>query len=145
MDGKSIQSTGARHFLVEPLRSTTAVIKFSGTLGSRVATDGLSGTINAFAHYAAQWFAASRVFCDLQGSFHKSAIETAFILFDPMTHSINGDSGPGDHGVDGLQAFIKAHKCSQHCKRLALESKARLRSSAKATAEGDGLDWPEDD
>ncbi|KAG8896914.1 hypothetical protein FRC00_005055 [Tulasnella sp. 408] len=144
-DDESVQVTGARHFLVEPLRSTTAVTKFSGTLSSRVATDGLSGTINAFSHYAAQCFAANRVFCDLQGSFHKSATETAFILFDPMTHSINGDSGPGDHGVEGLQAFIKSHKCSQHCKRLALESKARLMSSAKAAAEDDGVDWPEDD
>lgn len=96
------------------------------------------------------------------GSFHKSASETMFILFDPMTHSITGyvflstpncylptlrfsDSGPGDHGVEGIKVFIDSHKCSQHCKRLALAAKARLISSAKAAAMEDAVDWPEDD
>ncbi|KIO17725.1 hypothetical protein M407DRAFT_84669, partial [Tulasnella calospora MUT 4182] len=143
VDGSSIHSTGVRHFLVEPLRSTTAVIKFSGTLGSRAATDGLSGTITAFAHYAAQILAAKRVFCDLQGSHHRSASGTTFVLFDPMTHSISGDSGPGDHGFEGVQSFIKTHRCSEHCKRLQLAAKSRLSTSATSAAkEQDAIDFP---
>lgn len=55
------------------------------------------------------------------------------------------DSGPSDHGWEGIKAFLKSHKCSQHCKRLKLVGKPRLNNAAKAAAEADGIDWDEED
>lgn len=57
-----------RAFLVEPARSTTDVIKISGTLTSQKASDATSAAVVAFAHYAAQLTACSKVFTDLQGT-----------------------------------------------------------------------------
>lgn len=61
------------------------------------------------------------------------------ILFDPMTHTLNGsvtlffnqfswlicldfsDSGIGDFGTEGINTFIESHKCGAICKRLGLD------------------------
>ena len=54
-------------YLVEPMRLTTTVVKFSGTLGSTTRSDLRSLTVIAFAHYVAQLTACRYVFADIQG------------------------------------------------------------------------------
>ena len=54
-------------YLVEPLRLTTTVVKFSGTLGSTTRTDLRSLTVSAFAHYVAAETACRYIFADIQG------------------------------------------------------------------------------
>ena len=54
-------------YLVEPMRLTTTVVKFSGTLGSTTRTDLRSLTITAFAHYVAHETACRYIFADIQG------------------------------------------------------------------------------
>ena len=54
-------------YLVEPLRLTTTVLKFSGTLGSTTRTDLRSLTVTAYAHYVAEQTACRYIFADLQG------------------------------------------------------------------------------
>ena len=58
----------AEIYLVEPMRLTSTVIKYSGTLGSTTRTDLRSLTMAAFAHYAAQETACQYVFADIQGT-----------------------------------------------------------------------------
>ena len=54
-------------YLVEPMRLTTTVVKFSGTLGSTTCSDLRSLTVTAFAHYVAEQTACRYVFVDIQG------------------------------------------------------------------------------
>ena len=97
-------------YLVEPLRLTTSVVKFSGTLGSTSHTDMRSLTMSAFAHYVAEKTACLYVFADIQGvefTFLRSRRLTpdfatlgsndanaegklSLTLFDPMTHTVDG-------------------------------------------------------
>ena len=54
-------------YIVEPMRLTSTVVKFSGTLGSTTRSDLRSLTMAAFAHYVAQETACQYVFADIQG------------------------------------------------------------------------------
>ena len=54
-------------YLAEPLRLTTTVVKFSGTLGSTTRSDLRSLTVTAFAHYVAVQTACRYIFADIQG------------------------------------------------------------------------------
>ena len=55
-------------YLVEPRRISTAVRKFSGTLGVSNRPDKLSATIMAFSHFVIQETACEYMFSDLQGT-----------------------------------------------------------------------------
>ncbi|KAI0049081.1 hypothetical protein FA95DRAFT_947202 [Auriscalpium vulgare] len=37
-----------------------------------------------------------------------------------MTHTIAGDSGVGDHGHAGIDAFINQHICTSLCRQMQL-------------------------
>ncbi|OAX31332.1 hypothetical protein K503DRAFT_806148 [Rhizopogon vinicolor AM-OR11-026] len=54
-------------YLVEPHRVSSAVLKFSGTLGIRNRTDKHSATIMAFSHFVLESSACEYMFADLQG------------------------------------------------------------------------------
>lgn len=54
-------------YLVEPLRLTTTVVKFSGTLGSTTRTDLRSLTVIAYSDYVAEQTACRYIFADIQG------------------------------------------------------------------------------
>lgn len=97
-------------YLVEPLRLTTTVVKFSGTLGSTIRSDLRSLTVTAFAHYVAEQTACHYIFADIQGmgsfcvriqrlmprfptlgSNNSNANgKLSLTLFDPMTHTVEG-------------------------------------------------------
>ncbi|KAF5317435.1 hypothetical protein D9758_018935 [Tetrapyrgos nigripes] len=57
------------------------------------------------------------VFVDLQGS----PTEHGQVLFDAMTHTREGDSGPGDHGYEGLEEFIKNHTDNRICTEIGMK------------------------
>lgn len=58
-------------YLVEPLRSSSVVTKFSGTLGTNNHTDKLSATISAFAHFVMNHTASTFTLADIQGLFYR--------------------------------------------------------------------------
>ncbi|KAJ7081540.1 hypothetical protein C8R43DRAFT_965584 [Mycena crocata] len=63
----------------------------------------------------------SVVLADIQGTpAHMHGIDT-LVLFDPMTHTLTGDSGIGDFGRSGMQSFIRDHKCNDLCRALSLD------------------------
>ncbi|KAJ7452925.1 hypothetical protein FB451DRAFT_1409203 [Mycena latifolia] len=118
-------------YLVEPLR-TSVVNKFTGTMGSSGSTDKLTSTI---------WPSAI-LFCKTPHAYWPSPISKAsypgsrhkgsLILFDPMTHTIVGKSGLGDHGPPGIKDAIESHTCNAFCKALDLCSTEVLLSSLDA-------------
>ncbi|KAJ7768617.1 kinase-like domain-containing protein [Mycena maculata] len=81
----------------------------------------IGSTLNAFAHYAYLFSQESTVLADLQTA---TAIdengEGIQVLFDVMTHTLNGSSGVGDHGKTGIETFLGMHECVNRCKYLRL-------------------------
>ncbi|KAF7368975.1 Atypical/Alpha protein kinase [Mycena venus] len=117
-DANDDDAPDADSYLVEPLRTSSVVHKFTGTFGASRGTDKLTSTILAFNHYCMEDTACLLAFADLQGSRHGGGM----VLFDPMTHTIKGTSGTGDHGPKGIRDTINDHTCNIFCKALELSS-----------------------
>nr|VWP01454.1 Lmo1883 protein [Ganoderma boninense] len=116
-------------YLVEPVRLTMTVVKFSGTLGSTTRTDLRSLTVTAYAHFVAEQTACRYIFADIQGSNNAKTGKLSLTLFDPMTHTIDGTSGIGDHGPKGLKDFVSSHTCNHVCFALQLASSEVLQNT----------------
>jgi len=121
-------------WLVEP-RRTKAVRKFSGTLVHPNRPDKLGQTLSAFAHFVYECSGNELVFADIQGSPMTIRSVDTLILFDPMSHSRQSDSGIGDHGPDGIETFTTQHTCNYICDGLKLAS--LLEEEARDTEEDD--------
>ncbi|KAK7006612.1 kinase-like domain-containing protein [Favolaschia claudopus] len=103
-------------WLVEPKRSTS-VEHFSYTLVHKSRKKDLrSSTIYAFAHFVWGHSNQTMIFADLDG----------LVLFDPMTHTVAGNSGIGDFGLEGINSFLQDHSCGDVCNRIALDEVAPL-------------------
>ncbi|KAJ7653488.1 hypothetical protein B0H17DRAFT_957441, partial [Mycena rosella] len=116
-------------YLVEPLRSTSVVRKFSGTLGATQDTDKLALTILSFSHFMLDVTACAISMVDLQGAFFLPGAVRRLTLFDPMSHTITEDSGIGDFGATGIQDSIETHQCSLYCHGLGLSSTQVLKAT----------------
>ncbi|KAL0960001.1 hypothetical protein HGRIS_011653 [Hohenbuehelia grisea] len=127
-------------YLVEPRRASTAVFKFSGTLGVSNRIDKKSATIMAFSHFVLQETACQYMFSDIQGTPMTSSKgkDTTIVLFDPMTHTLKGKSGLGDHGLDGIRTFIEQHQCSPICRAISLCDSQALKVTYDALKPGEG-------
>ncbi|KAJ7853224.1 kinase-like domain-containing protein, partial [Mycena leptocephala] len=108
-------------WLVEGKR-VSAVISFTSTLDhkARGAEDSQSDTGHTFAHFAFQYSEGSLVFADLQGTPGPVRGNNGLILFDPMTHTLDGGSGLGDFGMEGIESFVNGHECNRLCEQLHL-------------------------
>ncbi|KAJ7900789.1 kinase-like domain-containing protein [Mycena leptocephala] len=81
----------------------------------------LGSTLNAFAHCAYLLSLESTVFCDLQTAMAINENGDGIqVLFDIMTHTLDGSSGVGDHGKTGIETFLTKHKCGNRCCNLRL-------------------------
>nr|VWP02366.1 APH domain-containing protein [Ganoderma boninense] len=133
-------------YLVEPVRLTTTVVKFSGTLGATTRSDLRSLTVTAYAHYVAEQTACRYIFADIQGSNNANAGgKLSLTLFDPMTHTAEGTSGIGDHGPRGLQDFISSHTCNHICMALQLASTEILQNTLDELLLAGNTKAPEED
>ncbi|KAF8173505.1 hypothetical protein K438DRAFT_1827858 [Mycena galopus ATCC 62051] len=96
--------------------------------------------MSAFAHYVLEQTACRFALTDLQGSLHcaRAGASQELVFFDPMSHSISGNTGVGDHGMDGIEDTIKTHKCSFMCRSMKLANVQSL--IATFAAEKDTLD-----
>ncbi|KAJ7877949.1 hypothetical protein B0H14DRAFT_2342166, partial [Mycena olivaceomarginata] len=83
----------------------------------------LGSTLNVSSHYAYLLSLESMIFCDLQPATIVNINENGDgiqVLFNAMTHTIDGSSGVGDYGKTGIQTFLKKHECANHCHNLHL-------------------------
>ncbi|KAF9000906.1 kinase-like domain-containing protein, partial [Cyathus striatus] len=118
--GMSTYETEGIMWLIEKRRPTT-VIRFSGTLQHPSSKKDLrSSTIYAFAHFAYGYSNFTVVFADLQGTPSRVKGSDGLIIFDPMTHTVDGKSGIGDFGEHRITSFIHDHVCNNICIRLGL-------------------------
>ncbi|KAJ7100454.1 kinase-like domain-containing protein, partial [Mycena epipterygia] len=126
-------------YLVEPLRTSSVVTKFTGTFGSTQDKDKVSATILAFSHFVLQQTACRLAMADLQGSYHTANRTRHLVLFDPTAHTIDGKSGTGDHRPTGIRDAIDSHICTGLCKSLGLPSVEVLGKTldARITEEGE--------
>ncbi|KAK7015342.1 kinase-like domain-containing protein [Favolaschia claudopus] len=89
-------------WLVEPKRSTS-VEHFSYTLVHKSRKKDLrSSTIYAFAHFVWGHSNQTMIFADLQGTPALVGRKDGLVLFDPMTHTVAGNSGIGDFDEEKL-------------------------------------------
>ncbi|PPR01653.1 hypothetical protein CVT24_001540 [Panaeolus cyanescens] len=116
-----LETTEEAVWLVEP-RRTKSVVKFSGTMAHPQRHDKVGITIVAFAHFVYQSSGGEVILADIQGSPMFVNGRDTVVLFDLMTHSPSSDSGIGDHGPEGIKAFIEQHCCNYMCDALSLES-----------------------
>ena len=77
---------------MEPMRLTTTVVKFSGTLGTTTRSDLRSLTVTAYAHYVAAQTACRYIFADIQGA----SIPSVPIL--PLTRPLHRRFEQCQHG-----------------------------------------------
>ncbi|KAJ7904153.1 kinase-like domain-containing protein, partial [Mycena leptocephala] len=83
----------------------------------------LGSTLNTFTHYAYLLSQETTVLADLQtATAVKENGEGVQVLFDVITHTLDGSSGVGDHGQTGINTFLKKHKCGNRCCSLPLSS-----------------------
>ncbi|KAJ7210486.1 kinase-like domain-containing protein [Mycena pura] len=75
----------------------------------------LGATINAFIHFAYVYSQNSMVLCDVQTMKARIGGELKNVIFDLMTHTPKGTSGPGDHGKAGIEDFLEGHECNSKC------------------------------
>ncbi|EEB97886.1 hypothetical protein MPER_02701, partial [Moniliophthora perniciosa FA553] len=106
-------------WLGEPFNAS-APERFTGTMQFMCSREDLiSQTIEAFVHFA--HCASEVVYCDIEGMRGRlSNGIMGMLLFDAMTHSLDGSTGAGDHGIDGLEAFVEQHECNDICVGLTL-------------------------
>ncbi|KAF8214452.1 kinase-like domain-containing protein, partial [Mycena galopus ATCC 62051] len=107
-------------WFLEPLRNPS-VTHYTGTMEHPAGRGQLGPTLSAFVHYAFQWSEGNVIFADIQGSSGRLPTNTmGIIIFDVMTHTPEGDSGIGDHGVKGIEKWRDQHDCNAFCKHLDL-------------------------
>ncbi|KAH9917386.1 kinase-like domain-containing protein [Epithele typhae] len=114
-------------WLLEPIRPGGEPKRWSGTLVHRNNESLSSMTMEAFTHFTYEYSNGNVVIADLQsvhGLFNEQALTpkatSGQILFDPMTHTPERDTGIGDCGVDGMDAFLEQHECNRLCDALGL-------------------------
>ncbi|KAJ7884025.1 kinase-like domain-containing protein [Mycena leptocephala] len=113
-------------WLVESKRSAV-VEHFTYTLVHKARKKDLrTGTIHAFAHFVWGHSNQTLVLADIQGTSALVGHKDGMVLFDPMTHTINGNSGIGDFGMEGIKSFFRDHVCGEVCLRLHLNKTAPL-------------------
>ncbi|KAJ3779790.1 hypothetical protein GGU10DRAFT_337719, partial [Lentinula aff. detonsa] len=67
------------------------------------------------------------------------------ILFDPMSHTLGGNSGVGDHGNTGIQQFLRSHHCEKRCRELSLKTGMGSHLSHTEQLDDSGEDGEEDE
>ncbi|KAJ7708009.1 hypothetical protein B0H14DRAFT_3172661 [Mycena olivaceomarginata] len=108
-------------WLVERKHSST-VTKFSGTLVHHSHRRDLrSATISAFAHFVFGYSKRTLVVADLQGTPSLVRNNEGFILFDLMTHTVDGLWSRG-LWKEGIETFVDDHNCTDLCRSLSLDT-----------------------
>ncbi|KAH9916466.1 kinase-like domain-containing protein [Fomitopsis serialis] len=119
IDSDSEPEKAGAYWLIEPRRATS-VHRWSGTMSHPAGAGQKAQTMSAFAHFVYRYSNSQLVAADLQSTV--AAIDNAVVdvVFDMMTHTQDGNSGVGDHGQEGIDAFVKQHECNRICMEMSL-------------------------
>ncbi|KAJ7799065.1 kinase-like domain-containing protein [Mycena olivaceomarginata] len=103
-------------------RGNVQLRKYSGTLDHPRYSDKQGATINAFQHFSYLYSNNTLVLADIQASESHNPLSKASILFDLMSHTLDGTSGAGDHGKEGIKTFVDQHECVQKCTLMGMKA-----------------------
>ncbi|KAJ6449992.1 kinase-like domain-containing protein [Mycena sanguinolenta] len=112
-------------WLLERERGNVQLRKYSGTLDHLCYSDKQGATINVFQHFSYLFSNKTLVLADIQASESYNPSNKASVLFDLMSHTLDGPcstSGAGDHGVQGIKTFLDQHQCVQKCAQMGLKA-----------------------
>ncbi|KAJ3747078.1 kinase-like domain-containing protein, partial [Lentinula detonsa] len=96
--------------------------KWSGTMQHPEHNSKVGDTLTSFVHFAYEWTHQTVVFANLQTLKVGSENGGTNILFNPMSHTLGGNSRVGDHGNTGIQQFLRSHHCEKRCQELGLKT-----------------------
>ncbi|KAK7006593.1 kinase-like protein [Favolaschia claudopus] len=94
-------------WLIERERGDVQLRKYSGTLDHPSYSDKQGATINLFQHYVYLFSRKTLVLADIQASESHDKHSHTSILFDLMSHRING-----------IKSFVDQHNCVQKCAQM---------------------------
>ncbi|KAJ7142387.1 kinase-like domain-containing protein, partial [Mycena epipterygia] len=98
----------------------------------------LGSTLNTFTHYAYLFSLESMVLADLQtATIVDENGEGIQVLFDVMSHTLDGSSGVGDHAMPGVNTFLQKHECGNCCRNLHLSRDGFSTESASEDSDSD--------
>ncbi|TFY61288.1 hypothetical protein EVJ58_g4613 [Rhodofomes roseus] len=142
IDSDSEPDKAGAYWLIEPRRAAS-VRRWSGTMSHPVVAGQKGATMSVLAHFIYGYSNSELVAADLQSTIAGTDTGTvADVIFDIMTHTPDGcvliyhnfltmlhdtdvnatrrNSGVGDHGQEGIDAFIEQHECNYLCKEMGL-------------------------
>ncbi|KAJ6474519.1 kinase-like domain-containing protein [Mycena vulgaris] len=116
---------------------TTRTLSQGPSSGSSNLDDPAS-TLNTFTHYAYLFSLESMVLADLQSAtIVDENGEGIQVLFDVMSHTLDGSSGVGDHAIPGVNTFLQKHECGNRCRNLHLSRDGFSTESASEDSDSD--------
>ncbi|KAJ7692019.1 kinase-like domain-containing protein [Mycena olivaceomarginata] len=121
-------------WLLEPERGNVQLRKYSGTLDHPRYSDKQGATINTFQHFSYLYSNNTLVLADIQASESHNPLSKASILFDLMSHTLDGTSGAGDHGKEGIKTFVDQHECVQKCTLMGMKALKELEGEEEDVA-----------
>ncbi|KAF8573695.1 hypothetical protein K439DRAFT_1624887 [Ramaria rubella] len=121
-DDVELSEIQAIYWLLEEWR-TLVVNNYSYTLNHPDQKSLKGATIVVFAHFCWLYSQQTLVFADMQGSPARNSLGNSIeVLFDPMTHSLTGDTSLGDFGQEGIDIFLSQHQCNWICTAMELDT-----------------------
>jgi len=66
----------------------------------------------ALSHHSYHVSQGAHLLCDLQGGQYPDR----FVLTDPVVHSLTGEFGATDGGLDAMKSFFSRHRCNCYCR-----------------------------
>ena len=107
--------------------------KHNNNAGGVVTQD---ATAQAFSHFTYEASHHSLVVCDIQG--------VGGMYTDPQILSVPGAAGSepfgdGDLGPEGIQAFLRTHRCNDLCRAAGLQENTQYRQGGGGSAAGMGM------
>jgi len=70
-----------------------------------------SSLTEALSHFSYAHTNGDYLLCDVQGS----CSDGKYVLTDPCVHSLTGEFGATDGGLDAMKSFFSRHRCNHYC------------------------------
>ncbi|KAJ7924823.1 hypothetical protein B0H13DRAFT_1560874, partial [Mycena leptocephala] len=109
-------------WLLERERSNVQLRKYSGTLDHPRYSDKQGAATNVFQHFSYLLSNKTPFLADIQASESHNPSSKASVLFNLMSNTLDGTSGAGDHGEQGIKTFLDQHQCVQKCAQMELKA-----------------------
>ncbi|KAH9831943.1 kinase-like domain-containing protein [Rhodofomes roseus] len=119
IDSDSEPDKAGAYWLIKPRRAAS-VRRWSGTMSHPVVAGQKGATMSVLAHFIYGYSNSELVAADLQNGCVLIYHNFLTMLHDTDVNATRRNSGVGDHGQEGIDAFIEQHECNYLCKEMGL-------------------------